>query len=174
MEAHPRLKEAQARLDAARAQLAATETRVAEAEAAVRAAEEAAAEGRRDDRALRQARERVDSQHSELRIAAIAVRRATERYDEEYNACCREGHAALHEMHEAAIFAMDAGLQEARKFSIIAAALEDQSRRLLPCGPYGLRTRPGRPVRQAAWRQQFGRGGFYETWRKCCGIQFPG
>jgi hypothetical protein len=138
-----------------------------DAERELSAAEDRAALGERDDVALRRARERLNGYVSEVRIAERAVALAEQAYTEALRTTTFACAAYLQTQHEAELQLFDAALEVAQRHSQRLAELERKSSELISDGPYTPKDRRWAcRLRVASWRKEFGRGGFFDYWRK--------
>ena len=169
---HPVLRATASRVTETRTALRDLDDRRNAARAELNAAEDAAADGHRDDERLRRARAAIEAGDSDLRIADLAVTRAEDAHRDALADVARAVEQTLLQQHQHAARTFEAALAEARRHNQTLTELEDASDRLFSGGRY--RKDPGLPLPRLAWRQVFGPGGLFDTFRACWPAQFSG
>jgi hypothetical protein len=171
LQSHPEIRETAKGVMTAEANLAAVRNSFADAQIELTNAEESAARGERNDEKLRQARERVQTFHSDVRIAETAVRLAKQQELEVLGRVTFACAGYLQVLHEAELRAFDGALEIACQHSVRLTELEDKSRQLIQDGPYTPPERRwARHLRRVSWRKEFSRGGYFDYWRKYFGL----
>lgn len=170
---HPRLRQTGEHLDAATREHDAIATRHLAAKEELANAEQAAADGRRDEKRLRTAREALLFMESEAAIVRRRLATAQSAHAGELPGTIREVEQELKAAHRVAVQRLDVVLQEAQRISHEVATFELASRRLMP-GAYdrldhGL---TGQHLPRHSWSEfgmPGGNGGTrYGYWRKWC------
>jgi hypothetical protein len=175
---HPRVQEVRRSLASSQEEFARVEAQADAAQEELTRMEQAAADGNRDDKRLRAAREQASHWQGELRIASLRWTAARQNAEAIERDAADEWLQQLQEAHRAAIRKLDAALQQVRVLSHAATALEMASESL-PRRNW-LRD-PGVGLPRLSWAREFGSATTtladtrYELWRAYCrsnGIHF--